>query len=48
MPAGLTRIVLRFGFMEKPDVAEALRLACRTAPELRDVEPHLPSPARDG
>ena len=39
MPAGLTRVVLRFGFMEKPDVAEALRLACQTAPELRDIDP---------
>ena len=43
MPAGLTRIVLRLGFMEKPDVAEALRLACRmacrAAPELCDVKP---------
>ena len=38
MPAGLTRVVLRFGFMEKPDVAEALRLACQTAPELRDID----------
>ena len=39
MPVGLTRVVLRFGFMEKPDVAKALRLACQTAPELRDIDP---------
>ncbi len=39
MPAGLTRVVLRFGFMEKPDVAGALRLACQASPELQDVDP---------
>ncbi len=30
MECGLTRVVLSFGFMEKPDVAEALHLACQT------------------
>jgi KUP system potassium uptake protein len=37
MEAGLTRVVLTFGFMEKPDVAQALRLACQD-PLLRDVD----------
>ena len=39
MPAGLTRVVLRFGFMEKPDVAGALRMACQASPELQDMDP---------
>lgn len=38
MECGLTRVVLTFGFMEKPDVAQALRLACQD-PLLRDVDP---------
>jgi len=38
MEDGLTRVVLTFGFMEKPDVAKALRLACQD-PLLRDVDP---------
>jgi len=36
MEAGLTRVVLRFGFIEKSDVATALRLACQH-PLLRDI-----------
>ena len=38
MEGGLTRIMLSFGFMEKPDVAAALRLACQNA-ILSDIEP---------
>jgi KUP system potassium uptake protein len=36
--AGLTRVLLRFGFMEHPDVMEGLRLACRD-PGLRGIDP---------
>ncbi len=38
MPAGLTRVALTFGFMEKPDVPAALFPACQD-PLLRDVDP---------
>ena len=38
MEAGLTRVVLSFGFMERPDVPEALRLA-RLTPALNDIDP---------
>lgn len=36
--AGITRVLLRFGFMEHPDVMEGLRLACR-APSLNGIDP---------
>src|SRR6476469_1399525 len=36
--AGITRLVLDFGFMETPDVMEGLRLAC-LVPELRGIDP---------
>jgi KUP system potassium uptake protein len=36
--AGITRVTFHFGFMETPDVMEALRLACRL-PELRGIDP---------
>jgi len=36
--AGITRVIFFFGFMETPDVLEALRLACRL-PELRGIDP---------
>jgi KUP system potassium uptake protein len=36
--AGITRVLLRFGFMEHPDVMEGLRLACR-APSLGGINP---------
>jgi len=37
--AGITRVIFYFGFMETPDVMEALRLACRSQPELRGIDP---------
>ncbi len=37
--AGITRVIFHFGFMETPDVMEALRLACRRVPELRGIDP---------
>ena len=37
--AGITRVTFYFGFMETPDVMEALRLACRGQPELRGIDP---------
>jgi KUP system potassium uptake protein len=37
--AGITRVIFHFGFMETPDVMEALRLACRRLPELRGIDP---------
>lgn len=36
--AGITRVLFRFGFMERPDVMEGLRLACRN-PELAGIDP---------
>jgi KUP system potassium uptake protein len=36
--AGITRVVLHFGFMEHPDVMEGLKLACRD-PSLRGIDP---------
>ena len=36
--AGITRVVLHFGFMEHPNVMEGLKLACRD-PELSDIDP---------
>jgi KUP system potassium uptake protein len=36
--AGITRVLLCFGFMEHPDVMEGLRLACRD-PGLRGIDP---------
>ena len=36
--AGITRVLLYFGFMESPDVMEGLKLAC-TDPELRGIDP---------
>ena len=36
--AGITRVLFHFGFMETPDVMEALRLACRR-PELAGIDP---------
>src|SRR5215471_8957441 len=33
--AGIIRVIFHFGFMETPDVMEALRLACNRLPELR-------------
>ena len=36
--AGMTRVLLYFGFMEHPDVMEGLRLACRD-PNLRGIDP---------
>ncbi len=38
MGNGLTRVVLFFGFMEKPDVTAGLRLACQE-PHLCDADP---------
>jgi KUP system potassium uptake protein len=35
---GITRVLLYFGFMETPDVMEALRIACRS-PELAGIDP---------
>ena len=37
--AGITRVIFYFGFMETPDVMEALRVACRSLPELRGIDP---------
>jgi KUP system potassium uptake protein len=36
--AGITRVIFYFGFMETPDVMEALKLACRL-PELQGIDP---------
>jgi len=36
--AGITRVLLHFGFMEHPNVMEGLKLACR-APALRGIDP---------
>ena len=36
--AGITRVVLHFGFMEHPNVMEGLQLACRD-PALQDIDP---------
>src|SRR5215469_16934346 len=36
--AGITRVLFHFGFMETPNVMEALRLACRK-PELAGIDP---------
>jgi KUP system potassium uptake protein len=38
MGAGITRVLLHFGFMETPDVMEGLKLACHE-PELRGIDP---------
>jgi KUP system potassium uptake protein len=35
--AGITRVLLHFGFMEHPNVMEGLKLACRD-PALRDID----------
>ena len=37
--AGITRVLLHFGFMETPDVMEGLALACRD-PALQGIDPH--------
>jgi KUP system potassium uptake protein len=37
--AGITRVTFHFGFMETPDMMEALRLACRRLPELGGIDP---------
>jgi KUP system potassium uptake protein len=36
--AGITRVIFYFGFMEAPNVMEALKLACRL-PELQGIDP---------
>jgi KUP system potassium uptake protein len=36
--AGITRVILSFGFMEHPNVMDGLRLACRD-PALRGIDP---------
>jgi KUP system potassium uptake protein len=36
--AGITRVLLHYGFMETPDVMTGLKLACRT-PELSGIDP---------
>ena len=36
--AGITRVILSFGFMESPEVMEGLKLAC-CAPSLRGIDP---------
>lgn len=36
--AGVTRVILQFGFMEHPNVMDGLKLACRD-PALRDIDP---------
>jgi KUP system potassium uptake protein len=36
--AGITRVILQFGFMEHPDVMDGLKLACRNA-GLHDIDP---------
>ena len=48
--AGITRVLLYFGFMESPNVMEGLKLAC-TDPELRGIDPgadHLLLPPGHG
>ena len=48
--AGITRVLLHFGFMESPDVMEGLKLACRD-PDLRGIDPgadHLLLPPGHG
>ena len=37
--AGITRVIFYFGFMETPDVMEALKIACQQLPELRGIDP---------
>ena len=37
--AGITRVIFYFGFMETPDVMNALRIACQQQPELRGIDP---------
>ena len=37
--AGITRVIFYFGFMETPDVMNALRIACQEQPELRGIDP---------
>jgi len=37
--AGITRVIFYFGFMETPDVMDALRRACHGLPELRGIDP---------
>ena len=36
--AGITRVILQFGFMEHPNVMDGLKLACRSA-GLHDIDP---------
>jgi len=36
--AGMTRVILLFGFMEHPNVMEGLKLACRD-PNLHGIDP---------
>jgi KUP system potassium uptake protein len=36
--AGITRIILQFGFMEHPNVMDGLKLACRDS-SMRDIDP---------
>ena len=36
--AGISRVILHFGFMERPNVMEGLKLACRD-PSLRGIDP---------
>jgi KUP system potassium uptake protein len=36
--AGITRVLLHFGFMEHPNVMESLKLACRD-PSLHGIDP---------
>jgi KUP system potassium uptake protein len=37
--AGITRVLIYFGFMETPDVMQALKIACQLEPELRGIDP---------
>jgi KUP system potassium uptake protein len=37
--AGITRVLFHFGFMETPDIMEALKLTCLLEPELRGIDP---------
>jgi len=37
--AGITRVILTFGFMEEPNVIEALKIACRQDPDLQAIDP---------
>ncbi len=37
--AGIIRVILYFGFMESPDVMDALKQACSSNPELRGLDP---------